>query len=236
MKDETSIMKVQEKISGRLEVIHSSRNYSANTHSGSAEKNITQTGHARGKEAPKISTYATCLSPFFQNDCKKARRPRTIATVFLCHLSSSVDIRTCYRKCCSCFVEQISSQRALNVSMSQLRSPCTSNVYFLVCTGNKAAHLMWLHRNSQYNIAALETTALNCGAQRLAPCSENSKELSLVSCELIGLICICSLAVSVLVHKSKFKRKVREISKPIIQPTVVILIDCRRVQRLVHVK
>ena len=57
----------------------------------------------------------------FLNDYNKAG---TVATVFCV---PAVDIRTCRRKSCSCLVEQRGSQRALNVSMRQLRSPFTCN-------------------------------------------------------------------------------------------------------------
>ena len=78
-----------------------------------------------GQEAPRISSYATCISPFFEM-IEKRSEPLQLFFV------PPVDVQTCCSKCCFCFVEQRGSQRALNVSMCQLRSPFTCNLYFFL--------------------------------------------------------------------------------------------------------
>ena len=135
-----------------MEVIHS-RNHFSPLKNNTQRKKLLKLGRPR---RARISEYATCLLPCFKHDYKKAG---TVAS--LCQLL----IRTCCRKCCSCLVGQRDSQRALNVSMGRHHSPFACNVYFFICTGNKAVYIMWLHRNDVYNIAPLEQLQ-NCGAQR----------------------------------------------------------------------
>ena len=96
---------------------------------------------------------------------------------------------------------------------------------FFVCTGNKAAHFMCLHRNNEYNIAVLE---------QLSSIVVHRDELHVLKIWMI----IFSLwwtdwfdlhmqlgPASLLVHKSKLKRTVRKISKPTVQPAVVNFIN-----------
>ena len=96
------------------------------THAGQAQKKKYSTW--AGQEEPRISLYATCLLPFLKNDLQN-RRNR--CNCFFCAVWSVVGYR-CRWKCCSCLEEHKGNQGALNVSMCQLRSPFTSDVYFLL--------------------------------------------------------------------------------------------------------
>ena len=92
-----------------------------NTHSGLAEKKYSNWAC---QEAPRISSYATCLLPFF---LMIAKRPEPLQLFFCC---ATCRFQTCCRKCCSCLAEQRGSQCALNVSKCQLSTPFTCHVYF----------------------------------------------------------------------------------------------------------
>ena len=84
-----------------------------------------------------------------------AKRQEQLQLFFVTPVES-VLIQICCCKCRSCLVQQRGIQHALNVSVCLSGSSFTCNVILLICSGNKAVHFQWLHRNNVYNITALE--------------------------------------------------------------------------------
>ena len=115
---------------------------------GRQNKNLLKLG--RSRRAKNLFICHVPIAIFF---LMIAKRPEPLQ-LFLC---ATCRFKFVVCKCCSCIVlvEQRGSQRALNVSMCHLRSPFTCNVYFFICTGNKAVYFLLLHRNNVNNIAAL---------------------------------------------------------------------------------